>query len=86
MHNTKHFNKRMNQRGISKDLAELALELGYIHGDRYVLGRREVDEELERLDERRRLLIKARDKGGVVVVAQDDALITTYRFEGRVEH
>ena len=86
MHTTKHFSKRMNQRGISKDLADLALELGHIHGDRYILGRREVDAELERLDERRRLLIKARDKGGVVVVAEDDALVTTYRFEGRLEH
>lgn len=86
MHHTKHFTKRMNQRGISKDLTELTLELGYIHNDRYILGRREVDQELERIDERRRLLIRARDKGGVVVVAEDDSLITTYRYEGRVEH
>ncbi len=86
MHTTKHFSRRMSQRAISKDLADLALELGYIHGDRYVLGRREVDEELQRLDERRRLLLKARDKGGVVVVTEDDVLVTTYRYEGRLEH
>ncbi|MBI2783099.1 MAG: hypothetical protein HYX64_03310 [Gammaproteobacteria bacterium] len=86
MNKTRHFEKRMSQRGISKDLADLALELGYQHGDRYVLGRRELDRELDRLDERRRLLLKARDKGGVVVVAQDYALVTTYRFEGGIEH
>lgn len=86
MQKSKHFEQRMGQRGISKDLAELAMEIGYLAGDRYVLGRREVDVELERLDERRRLLLKARDKGGVVVVAQDDVLVTTYRYEGRTEH
>lgn len=86
MQKTKHYVKRMAQRGISKDLANLALELGYVAGDRYILGRRELDAELEQLDKRRRLLLKARDKGGVVVVAEQDALITTYRYEGRIEH
>lgn len=86
MNRTEHFSKRMAQRGISRQLAELATEIGDIHGDRYVLGRKRVDDELEKLDERRRLLLKARDKGGVVVVAKDGHLITTYRFDGLTAH
>jgi len=86
MRMTKHFERRMAQRGITRDLADLALEIGDVNGDRYILGRREVDAELQRLDELRRLLVKARDKGGVVVVAQGDSLVTTYRCAGRNEH
>lgn len=86
MNKTKHFNQRTSQRGIPHELAMLTVEIGRMQGDRYVLGRKEVDEELDRLDERRRLLLKARDKGGLVVVADEGAFITAYRCEGGRTH
>lgn len=79
MQMTAHIDTRMNQRGIRKDLVELALDLGEIEGDRYVLTAKMIDAELEGVRRRMKVLTEARKKGGVVVVAEGEALITTYR-------
>lgn len=79
MQMTAHFDARMNQRAIRKDLVELALDLGEIEGDRYVLTSKMIDAELEWIRRRTKALTEARKKGGVVVVADGEALITTYR-------
>lgn len=79
MNMTTHIDIRMNQRGIRKEIVDLALELGDIDSDRYVLTSKIIDEELAGLRHRMKLLADARKKGGVVVVATGDALITTYR-------
>jgi hypothetical protein len=79
MHKTKHIEKRMAQRGISKAMIELVLNYGEESGDKVVLGRRKA----KRLLEDFRTLIKIIDKGGVTVVAQGEALITAYNYEGR---
>ncbi|TGD91680.1 DUF4258 domain-containing protein [Methylobacterium nonmethylotrophicum] len=75
---TKHMHTRMNQRGIDRAMVELALTHGRCEQDKYVFDRREVDRRLEELDRERGLLLKVRDKGGVVVVSEDDRLITAY--------
>lgn len=82
MHVTKHFGSRMNQRGIRKRLINLTLELGELDGDRIILSRSAIDAELAELQRRMRDLTEARKKGGVVVISEDDALITTYRGVG----
>lgn len=69
----------MNQRGIRRDLVDLAVDLGEIEGDRYILTPKIIDQEVFGLHKRLRLLCEARKKGGVVVVAEDAALITAYR-------
>jgi hypothetical protein len=79
MQMTAHIDARMNQRGIRKDLVELALDLGEIEGGRYVLTSKMIDVELEGVRRRMKILTEARKKGGVVVVAEGEALITTYR-------
>lgn len=79
MQMTTHIDVRMNQRGIRKDLVELALDLGEIEGDRYVLTEKMIDAELREARRRMKTLAEARKKGGVVVVADGEALITTYR-------
>lgn len=79
MQMTAHIDARMNQRGIRKDLVKLALDLGEIEGDRYVLTAKMIDGELEGLRRRMKALTEARKKGGVVVVADGETLITTYR-------
>lgn len=79
MHKTKHIEKRMAQRGISKAMIELVLNYGEDAGDRVILGRRAA----ERLLEDFRTLMKIVDKGGVTVVTQGEAMITAYNFQGR---
>ena len=80
---SKNFSTRMQQRGISKVMADLVLIYGRYEQDKLVLDRREIDRRLGELDQERKVLLKARDKGGVVVVANDNTLITTYNCNER---
>lgn len=82
MQMTNHIDARMNQRGIRKELVELTLDLGEIDGDRYVLTSKIIDAEIADLQRRIKALGEARKKGGVVVVAEGEALLTTYRAGG----
>ena len=86
MEPTQHIGKRMAQRGISRSLVNLVMELGTPENDKVVLGKKGLRARLEALDCERRLLMKAMDKGGVVVVADNGKLITTYRCESRQNH
>jgi hypothetical protein len=86
MEPTQHIGKRMAQRGISRQLVDLVMEHGTPENDKVVLGKKELRERLEALDSERRLLMKAIDKGGLVVVADNGKLITTYRCESRGNH
>lgn len=78
---THHMDVRMNQRGIRRQLVELAIECGEIDGDRYVLGRNQIDNLLAELNRRRKLLMEAARKGGVVVALEGDAAITAFRAD-----
>jgi hypothetical protein len=78
MIHTKHMSTRMNHRGITGDLVDLALEFGECQGDRYVLNRKILERLLAELRDRQRRIIRALDKGGVVVVEESGQLITTY--------
>jgi hypothetical protein len=68
----------MNHRGMTQDLVDLALQHGELHGDKYVLGRKGLQNLLEDLRGLQRTVMRALDKGGVVVVEEADQLITTY--------
>lgn len=81
MHTTAHIDARMNQRGIRKELVSLALDLGRIEGDRYVLDTKTIRAEMSELRRKLKFLDDADRKGGVVVVAAGDSLVTTYRAE-----
>lgn len=83
MHQTAHIKQRMTQRGITKNMVELALTYGEIQGDKYVLDRQVVQKRLREMEAERRALMKVLDKGGVEVVADDNALITTYNRDSR---
>ena len=78
MHPTRHIKQRMSQRGISKEMVNLVIAHGVIHGDKYVVGRKEALQLIRALDNERRVLTKILDKGGVEVVTEGDALITAY--------
>lgn len=75
----------MSQRGISRDMVEYVLAYGTPERDKVIMGRKEALQKLEALQEEQRLLKKILDKGGVVVVAEGDAIITTYNCQGRLQ-
>lgn len=79
MHKTQHFDARMNQRGITKEMVDLALAWGEVDGERITLDQkscREIGNALKMMAKKIDLLGQ---KGGVVLVQENDALITTYR-------
>jgi hypothetical protein len=69
---------RMNQRGITQDLVDLALQYGECQHDKYVLTRKGLQHLLGALRDLERTVLRALDKGGVVVVEEAGELITTY--------
>lgn len=75
---TKHAGVRQSQRGITPSMVDYVLTNGAEENDKLILGRKEVLQRLDAINEEKRLLMKILDKGGVVVVAQGDAVITTY--------
>lgn len=81
MKTTLHVQQRMSQRGVNRDMVELVLNYGRLEQDRYVIGCKEAKNLLCSFQRMQRELKKVLDKGGVVVVAKDDALITTYNFD-----
>lgn len=83
MHATHHCKARQAQRGIPLKMVDYVLEHGVQVRDKAVLGDREIKQRLAELDEERRLLMKIKDKGGVVVVANGDRVITTYNLTSR---
>lgn len=83
MDSTMHALERMSQRGITKAMVDYVLEHGTPEQDRVILGRKDALSLLESLQDQQRVLKKILDKGGVVVVASGDRMITTYNSQRR---
>lgn len=83
MHTTQHIQQRMSQRGISRAMVDLVMTHGTLEKDKIVLGKKEALERLESLRQEERILKKILDKGGVIIVTENDSLITTYNCERR---
>ena len=83
MAKTKHFSSRISQRGIREATVRLAQKHGCPHGDKLVLGKKQIQSVLKVLDKERKELIRAMDKGGVIVVESCGDLITAYDFDSR---
>lgn len=91
-----HCEMRLNKRGIPKGMVSIALKYGKIQQDRYVLSQRDALKQLERnrqnlnedlspheLLQENRWLLKIIDKGGVVVVEDNNCCLTAYNFTSR---
>lgn len=82
MKTSKHAQARMTQRGITKRILEMVFEFGECDsGDKIILNRKIGQKVLAEIDQFRKSIIKLMDKGGVVLVAEGDSLITTYNVE-----
>jgi len=75
---TEHLVSRMNQRGIPGKLLNLVIEFGEQKQDKIILDRKLTLKIIQEIDQMRKDLIKIVDKGGVVLVAVDNVMITTY--------
>ena len=83
MNATEHMKQRMAQRGINREMVNLVLDFGTPKHDKFILSRDEAQEQLRELQQAMRVLKKILDKGGVTVVTEGDALITTYNCNSR---
>lgn len=87
MTRTRHMHARMSQRAISGMLVDLTRKFGIPRDDgKIVLNRkgvRDLQEELRRILQ---VAERALQKGGVIVVEEDDNLITTYPLGTRRGH
>ena len=81
MTKTKHYGSRISQRGIRETTVALAQRYGIRHGEKLVLGRKQIRHVIEEFDRQRKELVRAMDKGGVVVVEQGGTLVTAYDFD-----
>jgi len=86
---TLHMDARMNQRGITAALVDLAFRHGDWIGDRCQLNQKTIDRRIAEIDLERKRLLRARDKGGLMVVEAGGAKITTFamkKLKGRISH
>lgn len=81
MQTTLHFQQRMSQRGVTREMVDLVMTYGKTCQDRYTLDKKGALKRLEELQKEERVLKKILDKGGLVVVVADDALITTFNYK-----
>ena len=77
---TKHFEKRMKQRGISGTMVNVAYMFGNNKKDKIVLTQQEVKKLLKiyKKSDQKQILKGILDKGGITLVEKDNTLITVY--------
>lgn len=81
MNKTLHFQQRQSQRGIKDEHICLAFLFGKKSGDKIVLDRRGCQKAMELINEMKKNLAHLLENGGTTVVAANDQLITTYRYD-----
>ncbi len=81
MAKTRHIQERMSHRGIKQAMVDLVLNFGKPKGDRVILNRKGIDAFLEELEQMKKNALKARERGGLVVVNVNGSLLTTYSLD-----
>lgn len=81
MQTTKHVNQRMNQRGITKKMIDMVLDYGKPVQDKKILRKKDAQRLIEEMNDTMKVLKKICDKGGVVVVAEGETVITAYNYK-----
>ena len=83
---TKHALIRMSQRGITKEMIELALDYGRFLKDKIILGRKEIKRVIQKHPNLKSKLLKLFDSNGLVVVFEDSYIITVYKPQNGFVH
>jgi hypothetical protein len=78
---TTHGLRRMNQRGVTKEMIELTVEYGRYFKDKIILKAKDIKKLIPKVSQKiKAKLLKLLDKGGLTVILSDDcAVITVYR-------
>lgn len=71
----------MNQRGIQGGMIEAVEQFGVWDGDHLILNRRSCSAAVKELDKLRKELPRVESRGGLVLVEEDNAQITTYALD-----
>lgn len=64
-------------------MINFTLDYGVIQGDRWFLNRKLLNGTIDELIAQLKVPKRIRDKGGVVVVADGEAMLTTYDYDSR---
>ena len=78
---TGHLRSRMSQRGINKKMVEIVFQFGKEKGDKIILNKKDAMKNCKEMQTTLKYLKKIIDKGGLVIVAKDNAIITSYRLD-----
>ena len=78
---TRHIQQRMNQRGIRSEVLGVVEQFGSWQGDKCILNKKACNDVLFELERVRRNVIRAQDKGGIVLVEANGAQITAYSLD-----
>lgn len=81
MKKTKHIDKRMNQRGITKDMIDFTLNFGEVTNDKWFTNKKILQDSIRQFEQQIKTAKRLLDKGGIVVVSEDESLITAYHFD-----
>ena len=81
MKKTKHIDKRMNQRGITQDMIDFTLNFGEVTNDKWFTNKKILQDSIRQFEQQIKTAKRLLDKGGIVVVSEDESLITAYHFD-----
>lgn len=81
MAKTKHIQQRMSQRSIRQQWLSLVRVFGVVRGDKVFLNQKGIDLALNEMKKIASDLQKMRTRGGIVLVEEEGAEITTYALE-----
>ena len=79
---TRHAHQRMGERGITREMVDIVLTYGTPrHDSKVILEYKEVQDLIFKMRQDIKVLEKISDKVDLVVVAKNNAVITTYKRE-----
>lgn len=81
MAKTRHIQKRMSQRGIRKEMLDIVTRYGIWDGDKCILNRKACLALLGEIEQLKKHIAKASERGGYVLVAKGEYEITTYALD-----
>ena len=81
MAKTRHIQQRMSQRCIGQELIDLICQFGESIGDKRILNRKACQVAMNELDKLRKSLLRAEQRGGLVLVEDRDVQITAYSLD-----
>lgn len=78
MAKTRHIQRRMSQRAITNAIIKIVRMFGFRNDERVILNRKACDEALHQLEKIKKDLIKAKERGGFILIEDGDVEITVY--------